>query len=332
MKTAHRFLNTFHAARRAFALRDGATPHERIPLSGPVSLRRYAADPEAPPRPPIVFVTPIINRSRLFDLAPNSSLVGGLAARGHDVTLIDWGSPRRIDAGTSFRDYIERYIPRAMEAVAGDEPVTIAGVCLGGTLATMTAARYPKRIAALITIVAPIDFRPMELMRRWTEKGHFPIDKLMNAFGVMPGPLVGQGFDWQDPIGIAKKGPRLWERFEDRSFAESAFVLESWNRDNVDVPGAAYRRLIKDLYRDNALYEGRFKLGRRALKLEDITAPALVIAGARDGVCKPEAARALLDKASGENRYHEEPGGHTGVFLSPKSRPRVLDLFSEWTR
>ena len=343
MKTITRLKNAVTATRRAAALQGGATPHEVVWRSGPVRLRYYAptvADVTdgAAPRTPLLLVTPIINRFRVVDLAPESSLVGSLVAQGLPVYLVDWGDVRRIDGGTDWEDYVLRYLRRAADVVGARHPgagMDLAGYCLGGTIAVLFAARFPERVRKLVTLTTPVDFSGaephMDLLRQWVAPATFPVERITEAFGAMPGRLIQQGFLWQRPVDSAFKLRDAWPRFQDLGFARFFSVLESWNQDAVDVPGAAYRRLIRDLYNENHLARGTFLLGREPVDLGRITCPVLVVAADRDTTCPPPAAKALLDLVgSTETRYLELRGGHIAPIVGPKAKDRLHVPLARW--
>lgn len=335
MKTLQRLRNVGAGVARAVELSGGATPHRVVWRSGPVSIRRYAPD-EPRGAAPLVFVMPFINRFRVVDLEPGTSLVGRLVARGLEVYLVDWGAPRRTDAGTDLEDYVLRYLPRALEAT-GHEQVDLLGLCLGGTLSTIFAATHPARVRRLATLVAPVDFGDMDLLGLWTDARWFPVERLTAAFGNMPGALVNQGFVWQKPVAALTKLQRAWPRFDDAAFAEFFCLLESWSNDGVDVPGAAYRRLIGALYRDNRLAKGELTLRRGgdvlAVDLGAIRCPVFVASATDDQICPPPAAKALLDLVgtpAAQRTHVAVKGGHIAPLVGPRARASLQDPLADW--
>lgn len=335
MKTINRLKNAGKGVARAVQLAHGATSHRIVWRSGPVTVRHYTpAEPRG--AVPLVFVMPFINRFRVVDLEPETSLVGHLVARGIEVYLVDWGAPRRIDAGIDFEDYVLRYIPRAIE-LTGAPKVDLMGLCLGGTLSTIYAATHPERVRRLVTLVAPIDFSNMDLLGLWTDERYFPVERLTGAFGTMPGALVNQGFVWQKPVAAMTKLQKAWPRFDDPSFAEFFFLLEGWTNDGVDIPGAAYRRLIGELYRDNRLARGELVLRRAGVvhhvDLGAIRCPVLVASASDDQICPPPAAKALLDLVGTpevQRRHVSVKGGHIAPIVGPRARASLQDPLADW--
>lgn len=337
-KTLLRTKHAVEAAAHALRHLEGALPHEIVWRSGPVALRRYPGQGASLAPTPLVLVSPFINRFRVVDLQAGISLVEGLVEQGITVWLVDWGDPRPIDRGIDFEDYVLRFLPRAVEAT-GAEQVDLLGYCLGGLLATLYTARFPERVRRLVTLHAPIDFSRdeahMDLLRRWVEPSWFPVERLTEAFGNMPGALINQGFVWQKPVESLLKPWRTWERMDDAGFARFFAALESWNNDQVDVPGAAYRRLIKDLYRDNKLARGAFALRGEPVDLGRIACPLLVVTAAHDTTCPPPAATALLELVStpaAARRHLQVKGGHVATVAGPKARATLHTPIAEWLR
>lgn len=336
MRSAVRARNALEATAHAVRHLDGTTSHEVVWRSGPVTLRRYEGRGAERSATPLLLVTPIINRYRVVDLQAGMSLVESLVERGITTLVLDWGSPQAIDRAIDFEDYVLRWIPRAI-AASGAQQVDLLGYCLGGTIAVMAAARHPARVRRLVTLHAPVDFaceRPhMDLLRRWVDPAWFPVEKLTAAFGNMPGWLVAQGFTWQRPLDTLMKPWRTWERLDDAERARFTAVLESWNQDPVDVPGAAYRRLIQELYRENRLAEGTFELRGERVDLARIACPVLVVTAIDDTTCPPEAATALLARVStpeAGKKHHQVKGGHVASVAGPKARPALHHPIAEW--
>lgn len=329
-KWAQSFTNVASATLNALEHIDGATPCDILWSSGPASLRYYKPESDVGAHP-IVLVMPFINRFRLADLEPKYSLTRFFVRQNRPVYIVDWGEPRRIDAGLDFEDFVLKIIRRAVKTASTEKKAHLMGICLGGTLASIFAARFPESIQSLVTLVAPVDFHPMTEMVNWVQEDHFPVGDLTRAFGNMPGGMISSGFDQLKPLQTALKWHKSWEHFAKEDFAEQFMVIESWNKDNVNVPGAAYRRLICDLYRANKLAKGQFQLRNKTIDLHDITAPVLVITGKRDQICRPEAATALLEQASSERKDHISlKGGHVASIVGPKAYESLYPQMEEW--
>lgn len=321
------------ATARALTLLAGSTPHDVIARRGPARLRYYAPQGETT-HTPVLLVMPIINRFRVVDLQPEGSLVKSLIERGIPVYLVDWGQPARIDAGTDWEDYVLKTLPRFRRAIPHQGPLDVIGYCLGGTISILYASRFPQQVRKLVTLNTPVDFHTgaphMDLLGLWVQPEAFPVDALTEAFGNMPHQLISQGFVWQRPLSSAEKFVKAFQKAEDGSFADFFTVLESWNQDGVDVPGQAYRRLIKDLYRENKLVKGEFMLGGRPVDLGQITCPVLVVTSQHDTTAPPCSATALIGRVSGPAEELALKGGHITAIVGPKAPQFLHGPLCDW--
>ncbi len=122
----------------------GQTPKDVVWQRGRTQLWHYRNDPETSGgvrySPPLLIVFSMVSRSYILDLAPGNSFVERLRDEGFDVHLLDWGIPEDRDANNGIEDYVDRYLPEAVEAVraaTGSEEVSLVGYCFGGVLSLL---------------------------------------------------------------------------------------------------------------------------------------------------------------------------------------------------
>ena len=140
----------------------GQTPKEVVWRSGRTELWRYRSD-RVSVSPPLLIVYSLFNRSYILDLLPGNSFVEHLLKAGFDVYMLDWGIPDERDAGNTLDDYVDDYLPAAVERVcqiADDDQVNILGYCFGGVLSVLYAARYHDApLRSLTALTTPADFQ-----------------------------------------------------------------------------------------------------------------------------------------------------------------------------
>ena len=104
--------------------------------------------------------------SSIADYAKGQSLVETLRAAGHErILVLDWKS-----ATPEMKDYdIDRYLAE-INVVVDDlrTPVHLIGLCQGGWMSAMYAARFPGKVRTLVLAGAPID----------TDAGNGPIKRM----------------------------------------------------------------------------------------------------------------------------------------------------------
>lgn len=285
-------------------------------------------------RTPILLVPSLINRYYVLDLAPGRSFVEHLVAAGHDVFIIDWGTPTAEDRFLTFDDICHRYLGRAVRKTAAFGPdgvCHVLGYCLGGTLATIYTAAEPDRVASLVALAAPIDFDHGGILATWTRSPGFDIDALIDGFGNVPWPLMQASFHMLKPTANLAKLVGLLDRAWDDEFLDGFLATERWGNDNVSFPGECYRRYIGDLYRDNALMRDTMRLGGKPARLGDIDCPTLAVTFGHDHIVPAPAATALLDRISSPDKAQLHlNGGHVGAVVSRKAAAGLWPQLSRW--
>src|SRR4029078_13431796 len=94
---------------------------------------------------PILICHSLVSRSYVLDLMPNNSMIRYLLGEGFDVFLLDWGVADPAEAENTLEDYVDDYIPEAIEATlaeSGADAVNLIGYCFGGVLTLLLAAGH----------------------------------------------------------------------------------------------------------------------------------------------------------------------------------------------
>lgn len=292
--------------------------------------RLYRYTPRIPPelrptdgRPPLLMIPSLINRHYVLDLLPGKSLVEWLLDAGHDVFVIDWGTPADEDRYTTFDDVTEHAIGRALRKtmhLASADRVNVLGYCLGGTLAAIHAAAHPERFASLALLAAPIAFGDDGLLSKWTRTRTFDVRALVTGTGNVPWQLMQAAFHLLRPTTGVTKAVSVIDRAWDDEFLDGFFAVETWGNDNVHFPGACYERYIEELYRRDALVRGTFHLAGKRVDLAAISCPTLAVTFEHDGIVPWKSAAAVLDHVSSPQKQHLHlPGGHVGAVVSKKA-------------
>lgn len=313
----------------------GTTPADVIHRENKWRLLRYRPRQGGPAHAtPVLLVPSLINRHYVLDLQSGRSFAEFLVAQGHDVYIIDWGTPGDEDRYLEFDDICDRYLGRAVRKVAARSSrgaVHLLGYCLGGTMTTIYTAARPELVASNTALAAPVDFHDDGLLSRWTRTETFDVDALVGGTGNVPWPLMQASFRMLRPTLVLAKLVGLFDRAWDDEFLDGFFASERWGNDNVSFPGACYRRYIEELYRQNALVRGAFSLSGRPARLDSITCPHLVITFEHDHIVPAPSAAALLDHIASPDREHLHlPGGHVGAVISRRAAQGLWPAISSW--
>lgn len=285
-------------------------------------------------RTPVVLVPSLINRHYILDLSPGRSFVEHLVGQGHEVYIIDWGTPEAEDRYRTFDDVCVGTIGRAVRLAARESErghAHVLGYCLGGTLAAIYTAAFPDRVASLTLLAAPIAFKEGGILATWTRSPSFDVNALVEACGLVPWPLLQASFHMLRPTLILAKIVGLIDRAWDDCFLDAFFATETWGNDNVSLPGAFYRRYIQELYREDRLLRGAFFVAGEPAQLERITCPTRAITFEHDHIVPPQSAAPILDLVrSGDKDHLHLAGGHVGAVVSRRAAHGLWPAISSW--
>ena len=146
----------------------GQTPRDLVWSSGRCELWRYRSD-AVTLAPPLLIVFSLVSRSYILDLRPGNSFVEHLQSAGFDVFLLDWAPADERHADERLEDYVDDYLPEAVDAhLRGRRrrrTVNLLGYCFGGVLTLLYAAHHPDAPLRSLTVMAtPVDFRHWGLL------------------------------------------------------------------------------------------------------------------------------------------------------------------------
>jgi polyhydroxyalkanoate synthase subunit PhaC len=313
----------------------GATPKETVWQRDKAQLWRYHG---ASVRygPPILIVHSLVSRSYILDLRPGHSAVEFLLDAGFDVFMLDWGVPDELDAANSLATYVDDYVPRAVDAVCretGCDEVTMAGYCLGGVIAMLYASgREGPRVRNLILMATPADFHEMGPMVAALREGRLNPEELVDETGNVPADVLYSGFFMIAPTTPIAQYATLLEHLWNDEFVEGYQAMAQWSRDHVPFPGAAFRDVVEQLIRKNALTTGSMRVGGRDVAFSRTRANVLVAMAQRDNVV-PVAAAEPLSKLVGVPDRREQlllRGGHVTFGTGREAFKFTLPALSQW--
>ena len=260
----------------------------------------------------------------IADYHRGQSLIETLLASGiAHIALTDWKSATDDMKDLEIDNYLADMIV-AIDDLGGR--VNLVGLCQGGWVAAMVAARFPEKINSLVLAGAPID----------TDAGNGPIKRMAHASpasfykelvalggGLMKGKFMLQGWKNMHPEQhYIKDQIDLYEHIDDPAYLEKEETFNSWYENPIDLPGRWYLQVITQLFKENRLAKGQFiGLGRK-LDLRDIVCPTYLLAGADDDITTPEQvldARKYLGTPASQLMTKTVPGGHVGLFMGART-------------
>jgi poly(3-hydroxybutyrate) depolymerase len=297
-------------------------------------FRDYSA-PAAKGVPTIVDTPYAGHTAMIADFQKGQSLIETLLANGlNRVFLTDWKS-----ATEDMKDFgIDEYLAE-INVVVDDlgGRVNLIGLCQGGWMSAMYAARFPHKIATLVLAGAPIDTDagdgPVKCMAREYPTAFYE-GLISMGGGLIQGKIMLQGWKGMHPTQhYIQEHIDLYEHIDDPVYLQKKETFESWYENPIDLPGRFYLQSIVQLFKENRLAKGTFVgLGRR-LDLKNITCPVYLLAGDSDDITTTEQ---VLDaeKYLGTPKNMIEkaviPGGHVGLFMGSRTLRDAWPTIARW--
>ena len=287
---------------------------------------------------PVLVDAPYAGHSAtIADYQKGQSLIETLLASGLPrVLATDWKA-----ATPEMRDFdIDKYLAE-INVVVDDlgGRVALVGLCQGGWMSAMYAARFPGKVAALVLAGSPID----------TDAGDGPIKRLAHTMplsmyeemvaagkGRMLGQFMLTGWKNMHPdVQYLGKFVDLAEHADDPAYVARTEQFESWYENPLDLPGRYYLQAIDLLFKRNLFAKGEFiGLGQR-LSLKDITCPLYLLAGESDDITTWEqvyAAETLVGTSAAKIVKQTVPGGHIGLFMGGRTLKDTWPGIAAWLK
>jgi polyhydroxyalkanoate synthase len=316
------------------------TPKETVWTLNKAKLYRYVpvVAPESRHPVPLFLVFALMNRPTILDLRPGHSFIEYMVGRGYDVYLLDWGVPGLEDKDLKFDDYVLDYMTRAIrkvKALSGSDEFSLLGWCIGAILTTIYASMRPDDgLRNLLLLTAPLDFsKPRALtFARWTDEKYFDVDRVLAAFGNMPGEMIDYGAKALKPVeNYVSNYLKLWDNLDNARAVESWHAMNTWVSDIFPMAGGAYRQLIVDLYRNNRLMKGELKIRGELVDLKRLRASLLTVIAEGDHITPPCQSEAILSKISStDTEIFRVPGGHIGIMAGSGAQKMTWPHIDQW--
>ena len=316
------------------------TPKQVIWTLNKARLYRYipVVPAEQRHKVPLLLVFALMNRPYILDLRPGNSFVEYMVKQGYDVYLLDWGAPGPEDKGLKFDDYVLDYLTRAMrklKAVSGSDEFSMLGWCIGAILTTIYAALRPDDgLKNLLLLTAPLDFTDKTAggFVRWVNDQYFDPDKIIEAFGNVPGEMIDYGAKALKPVeNYIGSYLTLWDNLDNPRIVESWHAMNTWVTDLIPMAGATYKQLIQELYRENRLIEGRMLIRGERVDLSRIRANLLNVIALADHISPPCQSESIMTKVSSKDQLLlKVKGGHIGMMAGSGALKYTWPHIDSW--
>jgi poly(3-hydroxybutyrate) depolymerase len=310
-----------------------ATPHAVALEMKTARLRDFTTSHEGASA--LICAPYALHSAVMTDLAPGHSLVAALRGAGlQRPYVVDWRSASADMRFLGIDDYL------ADLNVLIDEigsPVDLIGMCQGGWLALVYAARFPAKVRKLVLAGAPVDITaapsalsvlaedsPLAIFRELVRLGD----------GLVPGRKV---LKFWGPQAVSTDDIRHALQIGQPMDAAAFGLLEARFRDwyawTVDLPGGYFLDVVDKIYKRNEIAAGRFVALGQKIDVATVHVPIYLLAARDDELVAPAqlfAVERLVGSAACDIRKAIAPCRHLGLFMGKRILEDVWPAIARW--
>ncbi|MCB1498856.1 MAG: alpha/beta fold hydrolase [Bauldia sp.] len=297
-------------------------------------LRDFSTSPRGPA---VLVCAPFsLHQASIADLAHGHSLIAALRAGGLDrLFLTEWLSATPEMRFLGIDDYLAD-LNVAIDDLGGR--VDLVGICQGGWMSLLYAARFPAKVRSLVLAGSPIDLSTDSSVSSLAKS--VPLSAFASAVQLGGGRILGAYAleFWSGShmsAGVARNALQL--DASDRSASARATIsrLRDWNTRTVDLPGAYYLEVVERLFHDNQLAAGRFVALGKTVDLGTVAAPTFLLAASDDEIVPPAQlldAERLLGTPKRQIRHAVVEGSHLSLFMGARTLRTAWPHIATWLR
>ena len=284
-------------------------------------------------QPALVCAPYALHRALIADFAPGHSVVQSLQEGGVDrVYVTDWRSATPSMRYLSIDSYLSD-LNVAIDEIGA--PVDLLGLCQGGWLSLLYAARFPAKVRRLVLVGAPVDLSIDSSLSRLARNAPELVYEQLVARG-------GGNVSGEEMLRLWSRAPNrddivaaLQRDLSDEEGTALLARFDRWNAETLNLPGTYYLEIVNRIFRENRIAGGTFVALGRTVDLKDIKVPVFLLAGLDDDVVPAAQALAtagLLGTPPAFIAAASEPSNHLGLFMGARTHAHAWPRIAEWLR
>jgi poly(3-hydroxyalkanoate) synthetase len=305
-----------------------------------LQLRDFTQGEASDESVPTLLINPQVNSSYICDYGKGQSLIATLRQEGlRRIYAVDWKSATLDRADETLDDALWA-LHRVIDHLGGR--VRLIGLCQGGWMSLILSALFPEKIQSVTLAAAPVDFHVspgvVNILARYVYPMAFYEGLVAMGGGIMRGDFISMGFNNLRPVErYIVKYLDLYAHLDDEAYLERYQALDNWYSLAQHIPGATYLRIVKELFKENLLVQGKLLCCGQVVNLQKTRCPVVLIAGSKDHITLPEQLFATQKYvASQEIHRFTTDAGHVGVFMGSRTLketwPQVVKILLDIAR
>jgi poly(3-hydroxyalkanoate) synthetase len=215
------------------------------------------------------------------------------------------------------------------------QKVDLIGLCQGGWMALVYAARFPTKVRKLVLAGAPVDIKAApSALSTFADATPLPI---FRDFVRDEGLVLGRNMRkfWGGTVTPAdiREVLQIENSPKNAPLTRLEVLFRDWYSWTVDLPSVYFLEVVEKLFKRNEIAAGRFfALGQR-LDLTTVKAPLFLLAARDDELVAAEqlfAVQRLVSTPSGNMRKVTVPCRHLGLFVGRMTLQDTWPMIARW--
>jgi len=308
------------------------TPGKVVARSTVAEIIQYEPSTEKVLKRPLLICPPWINKFYILDLNPEKSFIRWAVEQGHTVFVISWVNPDERHARMAWEEYIREGLEFGLDTVTaetGETSVNAIGYCVGGTLLAAALALMAKkgdtRIRSATFFTTQVDFTYAGDLKVFVDPEQIAtLEKAMGDKGFLEGNRMATAFN------MLRSSDLIWPYVVNnymRGKEPMPFDLLYWNADSTRMSAANHSYYLRNCYLENALANGKMKLGGHDVALSDISIPVYNLAAKEDHIAPARSVFTGCAYFGGEVEYVMSGSGHIAGVVNPPASKK----YQYWT-
>ncbi len=308
------------------------TPGKVVLRTRLLELIQYEPRTKEVCKEPVLILPAWIMKYYILDLSPKNSLVKWLLEQGHTVFIGSWHNPTAEDRDMGMDDYYRLGAMAAIDAVSAIIPNTkihLAGYCLGGTLALITAAAMARdgddRLKTLTLLAAQGDFTEAGEITLFLREGQIKyLESLMQSKGYLDSSQMAGAFK------MLRSYELYWSKIVNEYLLgqrSKMIDLMVWNADATKMPYKMHSEYLEKLFLHNDFVQGRLTIEGKPVAPENIKVPVFAVGTEKDHVVPwPSAYKIHLMVNTSVTFVLTNSGHNAGIVSEPGHRGRYYRI------